>query len=173
MLVKLPPAYTIPLDTAKALTVLLAFGFHSVGRPVEASNAATRFLGIVTFALKLPPAYTVNPLIASAKNGSIRSCRGVGSNIQVRIPRQRGTLICIYRSYSKSVFGTDIRKSAAGVNCTSVYGQSVNWAVRIGIPRRADAVGVYSGNVSSRSRADGGEVAANVYRVVSHDHGSH
>src|SRR5437867_156941 len=64
MVVKAPPAYTVPPLTARAETVLLAMGFHAVASPVVASSAARRFRVCPPMVVNCPPAYTVPPLTA-------------------------------------------------------------------------------------------------------------
>ena len=46
---------------------MLAFGFQAEASPVEASSAAMRFRFCPPMVVKSPPAYTVEPLTASAR----------------------------------------------------------------------------------------------------------
>src|SRR5580765_2476455 len=66
---KSPPAYTVPLLTARARTAPFALAFQAVAFPVVGSNAAMEWRVCPPMLVKLPPAYTVPLLTARASTG--------------------------------------------------------------------------------------------------------
>src|SRR6266581_885077 len=85
-ILKCPPTYTVPPLTARAYTAEfgekpLGLGSHVVARPVDAEIAARKLRDPPPMVVNLPPAYTVLPLVASA-----RTCKSAFGSHAVASP---------------------------------------------------------------------------------------